>query len=347
MKNKRIFSYWVLSLALLTSVILSLSVGAVSLSFSEIGEILAQSIGLKSDSTVTEIQRAIFWNLRIPRVGFAVLIGSGLALAGVALQGIFRNPLVDAGIVGIASGASLFAAAFIVLSGTFPFLILGNQQINLALIAFSGALITAFLVYRISKFDGKVNTVLLILAGVALNALAGSITGLITYFAKDDQLRDLIFWSLGSLSGATNEHVLILLPFIVIPFYFLLKQRTALNAFALGESSAFYLGINTHKTKITVLVSATAMVGASVSLAGAIGFIGLVIPHILRLAIGPNHKDLLPLSALAGATLLNVADVLSRVLLPPTEIPIGIITAVIGTPVLIGIIIKQKKLIFT
>ena len=346
MKNKRTFSYWILSLGLLTSVILSLSVGAVSLSFSEIGEILAQSIGLKSDSRVTEIQQSIFWELRFPRVGFAVLIGSGLALAGVALQGIFRNPLVDAGIVGIASGASLFAAAFIVLSGTFPFLMLGNPQVNLALIAFSGALITAFLVYRISKFDGKVNTVLLILAGVALNALAGSITGLITYFAKDDQLRDLTFWSLGSLSGATNEHVLILLPFIIIPFYFLMKQRTALNAFALGESSAFYLGINTHKTKITVLVSATAMVGASVSLAGAIGFIGLVIPHILRLAIGPNHKDLLPLSALAGATLLNVADTLSRVLLPPTEIPIGIITAVIGTPVLIGIILKQKKLIF-
>jgi iron complex transport system permease protein len=151
---------------------------------------------------------------------------------------------------------------------------------------------------------------------------------------------------LGRLGGATQEHVLILLPFIVLPFLFLMQQRKALNAFALGESSAFYLGINTHRTKIIVLICSTAMVGASVSLAGVIGFVGLVIPHILRLSLGPNHTHLLPLSALAGACLLTLADILSRILLPPTEIPIGIITAVIGTPVLIGIILKQKKIIF-
>jgi iron complex transport system permease protein len=274
------------------------------------------------------------------------VVGLALGTSGVALQGIFRNPLVDSGLIGIASGASLFASAYIMLNSLLPILIIGSVQITMATVAFIGAALTAFLVYRISLFQSKINITVLILAGVALNALSGSLTGLLTYFADDKQLRDLTFWTLGSLSGASWSTFWILFPFVSIPFIILLKTTKSLNAFALGENPAHFLGVNIKRTKIIVLLCSTAMVGACVAFSGVIGFVGLVIPHILRLIIGPNHKSLMPLSALAGGCLVCLADLTSRTLLPPTEIPIGIITSLIGTPVLLIIILKQKRSLF-
>lgn len=346
MTRKIKLTYVLLSLSLGIACLFSLSTGAISMRFSQIFELIMNAFGLSDTSSLTEVQMHVFWSLRLPRLGFALLVGLGLAVSGAALQGIFRNPLVDSGIVGIASGSALFATTFIVLNSFIPLFFLGNVQLTMAFIAFVGALLTAFLVFRISLFQGKSNTVLLILAGVALNALAGSLTGLLTYFADDKQLRDITFWSLGSLSGASSNALFILFPFTCIPFVVLMRFRSALNAFSLGESAAYFMGVNTQRVKLIVLVCATAMVGASVSFVGSVGFVGLVVPHILRLIVGPNHIHLLPMSALSGAILLVFADLLSRVLLPPTEIPIGIITAIIGTPVLIGIIVKQKKFIF-
>jgi len=345
--KKRVRSiYWILSVLLITSCILSMGLGNVSIEIRQVFAILLKPLGISSSVEYTEIQENVFWVIRMPRVLFAVFAGVALAVSGVALQGIFRNPLVDSGLIGIASGASFFASAYIMLHSLVPFLLLGSVQLTMAFVAFIGAAVTAFLVYRISLFQGKINITMLILAGVALNAMCGSMTGLLTFFADDKQLRDLTFWTLGSLSGASWSTLWILIPFVVIPMVLLLRSTKALNAFALGENPAHFLGINIKRTKIIVLLCSTAMVGAVVAFAGVIGFVGLVIPHILRLIIGPNHQALMPLSALAGAVLLSLADLASRILLPPTEIPIGIITSLIGTPVLLIIILKQKRSLF-
>lgn len=321
--------------------------GNVHIEIKQLFAILLKPFGLSNSSVdYTVAQETVFWSLRMPRILFGLLIGVALGTSGVALQGIFRNPLVDSGLIGIASGASLFASGYIMLSSLLPFLIFGSAQLTMAFVAFAGAAITAFLVYRISLFQSKINITMLILAGVALNALCGSLTGLLTFFADDKQLRDLTFWTLGSLSGASWKTTWILLPFICIPFVILLRSTKALNAFALGENPAHFLGVNIKRTKIVVLLGSTAMVGACVAFSGVIGFVGLVIPHILRLIIGPNHNALMPLSALAGALLVCLADLTSRTLLPPTEIPIGIITSLIGTPVLLAIILKQKRSLF-
>lgn len=336
-----------MGILVVASCLVSLGMGNVVIETRQLFAILFKPLGW-NDAHVqfTEAQENVLWTLRMPRILFGVIIGIALGSSGVALQGIFRNPLVDSGLVGISSGASFFVSAYIVLSSFFTFS-LGSIQLTMAFIAFLGAALTAFLVYRISLFQGKINITILILAGVALNALCGSLTGLLTFFADDKQLRDLTFWTLGSLSGASWTTLWILLPFVFIPFLMLMRTTKALNAFALGESPAHFLGINIKRTKAVVLLCSTAMVGACVAFTGVIGFVGLVIPHILRLIIGPNHNALMPLSALAGALLVCLADLASRTLLPPTEIPIGIITSLIGTPVLLGIILKQKRSLFS
>jgi len=346
MKKRVSIIYWVLGILLISSFLLSMGMGNVSIEIRQIFAIMLKPLGVSPSVPYTEIQENVFWIIRMPRALFAVFAGVALAVSGVALQGIFRNPLVDSGLIGIASGASFFASAYIMLNSLVPFLLLGSVQLTMALVAFIGAAVTAFLVYRISLFQGRINITMLILAGVALNALCGSLTGLLTFFADDKQLRDLTFWTLGSLSGASWSTLWILVPFVVIPMVLLLRSTKALNAFALGENPAHFLGVNIKRTKIIVLLCSTAMVGAVVAFAGVIGFVGLVIPHILRLIIGPNHNALMPLSALAGAVLLSLADLASRTLLPPTEIPIGIITSLIGTPVLLIIILKQKRSLF-
>lgn len=342
--------YWTLSILIVLSCLLSLGMGNVVIEIKQLFAILFKPLGWNDASVeFTAAQENVLWILRMPRILFGVVIGIALGSSGVALQGIFRNPLVDAGLIGIASGASLFTSAYIVLNAAilgFFGLSSGNIQFTMALVAFLGAALTAFLVYRISLFQGKINITILILAGVALNALCGSLTGLLTFFADDKQLRDLTFWTLGSLSGASWTTLWILVPFVFLPFILLMRSTKALNAFALGENPAHFLGINIKRTKIVVLLCSTAMVGACVAFTGVIGFVGLVIPHILRLIIGPNHNALMPLSALAGALLVCLADLTSRTLLPPTEIPIGIITSLIGTPVLMGIILKQKRSLF-
>lgn len=335
--------YFVLLFGLLGTCLVSLRLGTVSIASNQLMHLLFKPFGYSSSVEVSIAQETVFWSIRLPRVLFGVLIGIALGSAGTALQGIFRNPLVDSGLIGIASGASLFASAFILLFSVVPMLVLGSPQLTLATVAFFGAALTALLVYRIALSHGKINTVLLILAGVALNALSGSLTGLLTFFADDKQLRDLTFWTLGSLSGANWTNVSVLTLFVLLPFAVLLRTSTSLNAFALGESQAHSVGVHVQKTKTIVLVCSTAMVGAAVAFSGVIGFVGLVIPHILRLILGPSYTNLLPLSAVAGALLVCLSDLVCRLLLQPVEIPIGIVTALLGTPVLLWIILKQKK----
>ena len=344
--NKTRILYWILSGLLIVSCLVSVSIGSVSIEIKQIFSLILNRMGFEGSQNFTTTQENVFWILRFPRVLFGVLVGVALGISGVSLQGIFRNPLVDSGLIGIASGASLLASCFIVLSSYFSFLSIVNAQLTMAFVAFIGAAVTAFLVYRVSLYNGKINITMLILAGVALNAVSGSLTGLLTYFADDRQLRDITFWTLGSLSGATWLSLSILAFFVLIPAFILMRYRNALNAFALGEKSAYFIGVDTKKVKFVILLCSTAMVGATVAFSGIIGFVGLVIPHILRLMIGPNHRALMPLSALAGALLICLADLVSRTLINPIEIPIGIITSIIGAPILLLIILKQKRNLF-
>ena len=344
--NKTRMLYWILSGLLIVSCLVSISIGSVSIEIKQIFSLILNRMGFENVQDFTTIQENVFWVLRFPRVLFGILVGIALGVSGVSLQGIFRNPLVDSGLIGIASGASLLASCFIVLSSYISFLSFFNAQLTMAFVAFIGAAVTAFLVYRVSLYNGKINITMLILAGVALNAVSGSLTGLLTYFADDRQLRDITFWTLGSLSGATWLSLAILAFFVIIPAFILMRYRNALNAFALGEKSAYFIGVDTKKVKFVVLLCSTAMVGATVAFSGIIGFVGLVIPHILRLIIGPNHRALMPLSALAGALLICLADLVSRTLINPIEIPIGIITSIIGAPILLIIILKQKRNLF-
>lgn len=324
--------------------ILSSCIGAVKITFPELFSILSYKTGFSEVQNFRNQQAAVLFNIRLPRVMLGVLIGAGLGISGAAIQGLFRNPLAEPGLIGISSGATLFAVLMIVLEiGVFKMLkgTLGFYSLSIA--AFAGACITTMVIYRLSIRNGKTVTSTLLLVGIAINALTGSITGLLTYMATDEQLRTITFWSLGSLGGASWETVTGLLPFIAIPVFGLPFLAKSLNAFALGDAQALHMGIDVKIIKRAIILFATLAVGASVAVAGMIGFIGLVIPHILRVAFTADHRLVIPGSAILGAALLTLADLAARTIVAPAELPIGILTALIGTPVFLYIIITERN----
>ncbi|MBB6273313.1 iron complex transport system permease protein [Pedobacter cryoconitis] len=341
---KPIFVYCLLIAALMAALSFSLGLGAMDIPVKDVLLILFHKTGLFKHHMVPEQYETVIRIVRLPRVLLGVLVGAGLGISGAAVQGIFRNPLAEPGLIGISAGASLIAVAIIaleigVLSG------LGNLlgYYLLAFGAFAGAGIAAMLVYQISRTDGRPNVATMLLAGIAINALAGALTGLITYLANEQQLRNITFWMLGSLAGATWETVLALLPFIVIPVVLLPFMGKALNAFALGEAQADHLGLKVNLVKRRVVILATMAVGAAVAVSGVIGFVGLLVPHTIRLFIGVDNKYVLPASALLGALILTLADMIARTVVSPVELPIGVITALLGTPLFLYILIKDKK----
>ncbi len=344
MQNKLKTTLLILLAVLVLVIILSCCIGAVSISFANLSSMVAYQTGLSKIINFTLQQQAVLLALRLPRVFLGVLIGAGLGISGAAMQGLFRNPLAEPGLIGIQSGAALFAVMMIVLEVKLFAQLTGLLgYYALAIAAFAGACLSTFLVYRLAIQNGKTVITTLLLAGIAINALAGSFTGLLTYMATDAQLRSITFWSLGSLGGASWQTLGCLFPFIAIPVFVLPFFAKALNAIALGEAQASHLGINVGFTKKIIIVLATMAVGASVAVAGIIGFIGLIIPHILRMACGADNKIIMPASAILGAAVLTLADLVSRTIVAPTELPIGIITALIGTPVFIYIINSQRK----
>lgn len=341
---KPVFFYFLLTAALLVALSFSLGLGAMDIPVKDVLVILLRKVGLFQAHLVAEQYETVIRIVRLPRVILGVLVGAGLGISGAAVQGIFRNPLAEPGLIGISAGASLIAVAIIalevgVLAG------LGNLlgYYLLAFGAFAGAGIAAMLVYQISRSDGKPNVATMLLAGIAINALAGALTGLITYLANEQQLRNITFWMLGSLAGATWETVLALLPFVLIPVVLLPFMGKALNAFALGEAQADHLGLKVNQVKRRVVILATMAVGAAVAVSGVIGFVGLLVPHTIRLFIGVDNKYVLPASALLGALILTLADMIARTIVSPVELPIGVITALLGTPLFLYILIKDKK----
>lgn len=332
-----------LSLLLFVVFIYSLTIGAVSLSASQALTIIFRPLGI-SLADVSTIQENVFLTIRLPRLIQTIIIGGALGVSGAALQGLFRNPLVEPGLVGVSNGAAMAAALFIVFGAQwsarfFPWL----GQLLLPIVAFSGGLISTLVVYRLSRLYGKTNVSMLILSGVAIIAMSQAFIGLAVFYANENQARAYSFWTLGDLGGATWSKILITFPLILVPSAVIIRYSKALNTMAAGESEAFYMGVNVERMKMIAIVCAAMAVGTAVSLAGVIAFVGLVIPHMIRLSFGADHRLVLPASLLGGATLLIVSDIIARTIVSPAELPIGIVTAMIGTPFFIYLLRTAKQ----
>ncbi|MCB0442937.1 MAG: iron ABC transporter permease [Flavobacterium sp.] len=297
-----------------------------------------------SSTEVSEADQYILFDLRLPRIVMGILIGSMLSVSGTCMQGMFKNPLATPDLMGITSGATLFAATSIVLGGVLKTFIPESLHFYLlSLMAFLGSLLTMLIVYKIATVNGKTNVVMMLLTGVAITAIGFACTGFLIYISKEEELRDLTFWNLGSLANASWLKNVILFGVLLISYFFILGKGKSLNALLLGENDAKHLGVPVEKIKKQIVVFTALMVGTTVAFSGTIGFVGLVIPYILRLIFKSNYQLILPLSAVFGSILLVVADTISRTIVAPSEIPIGILTAMLGAPVFILILIKNKR----
>lgn len=329
---------------LVVTVVAASRIGSVSLSFAEIAELVLQRLGVATATSPVDTHADVFFAIRLPRVILGVLVGGGLGIAGATMQGIFRNPLVDPGLLGLSTSAALGAVVTIVLGSTFAHGIPPSiTPYVLPIAAFVGALLAMMLVERIARVDGRMAVSTLLLAGIAVNALASSLTGFFMYVSTDAQLRTITFWSLGSLGGATTQTVLATALFLGIPLLLLVKFGRALNALLLGEAEAGHLGVDIERAKRTMFVLVALVVGAAVGVSGVLGFVGLVVPHLLRLAVGPDHRTLLPGSALLGASLLVAADAVARTVVSPAELPLGIVTASLGTPFFVALLLRERR----
>lgn len=285
-----------------------------------------------------DYQRAVIMEMRVPRTLLSILTGALLAQCGVVMQGLFRNPLADPGIIGVSSGAAVGAVFAITLAPVAW--IAWSTPVG----AFLAGLATTLVVYSLARTRNGTSVTILLLAGVALAAFAGAAIGLMSYFASDQDLRSLSLWQMGSLTSSSDIGRWLGLAALVMTAVQFQRRALALNAMLLGESEARHLGINVERLKLELILMTAVAVGVAVANTGVIGFVGLVVPHIVRMLTGPDHRLLLPLSAVCGALMLLLADTLARVLVPPAEIPVGIITALIGAPFFLGLLIKQRSL---
>nr|WP_308445349.1 iron ABC transporter permease [Tepidiforma sp.] len=319
------------------AVLLNLVIGAVRVPPGEVLGILLDHAGLPAPFEFTRQHEAVVWNIRVPRTLLALVVGAGLATAGCALQGIFRNPLADPGIIGVSSGAALGAVGVIIL-GVSP---LGTWTTPAA--AFAGGLALTLAVYALSRRDGRTEVVTLVLTGVALNAIAGGVIGFALFFATDAQLRNVVFWQLGSVGGATWAAVRPAALLALIALVPLMRYGHRLNLLALGEREAYHLGVDTERLRLEVIGLAALATAAAVSFAGIISFVGLVVPHMLRLMLGPDHRRLLPASALLGAAAIALADLAARTVVAPAEMPLGVVTALAGGPYFLWLIHRTRR----
>ncbi|WP_136683596.1 FecCD family ABC transporter permease [Falsirhodobacter xinxiangensis] len=278
-------------------------------------------------------------SIRLPRLALGMLIGAALAVSGAVMQGLFRNPLADPGVVGVGAGASLGAVFAIVLGGMLP-VWMGQHAVSL--MAFAGAGYSTLLLYRVATRSGRTSVATMLLAGIALGALAAAMVGVMTYMADDRQLRDLTFWGMGSLAGASWTKVGAALPLILPAILLSPLLARGLNGLALGEAAAGHMGLPVQRIKLLAILTVAAATGASVAVSGGIGFIGIVVPHLLRIGSGPDHRWLLPNAAVLGAILLCLADIVARMIVAPAELPIGIVTAILGAPVFLWILLSRK-----
>lgn len=329
--------------ALVIATLASLSIGPSIVPIFKTPEILLSLFTTPADQL--SIDQIVVLQIRAPRTVLAILVGAALAVSGAMLQSLFRNPLADPGLIGVSSGASLGAVAGIVLGGALSGILAGFDALLVPFTAFTGGLIATSLLYAIATRDGRTSVASMLLAGVALGALAGSLTSFMVFLADDGQLRNITFWLLGGLGGATWAKLAIAAPLIggcliAAPFI-----ATGLDRLVLGEAAARHLGTNTEALKRMIFALTALSVGVAVSFSGVIGFVGVIVPHLLRLVIGPGHRNLIPASACLGATLLLIADIVCRTVAAPAEMPLGILTAMLGAPFFMIILLRKRGVV--
>ena len=326
------------------AVILGLNAGTVNI---PIDVIIQQSANLLLQSSSTDIHtnqiNTILFDIRLSRICLAFLIGAILAISGAVMQGLFRNPLAAPSLIGVSSGASVGASIVIVLAGTW---LQNNALLGLSVVAvgaFVGSFLITLLVFRLSTSTLGTSVTTMLLAGIAISALAGAVNSLLSYFADNEMLRQISIWQMGNLSTANWTRVSVVAVVAVFVLVLFPRESKSLNALLLGESEARHLGIDVQRVKKKLILLTTLGIGTAVAVAGMIGFVGLIVPHMVRLLIGPDHRWLLPVSALAGGILLLIADTLARVIIAPVELPTGILTAILGAPFFIMLLIQQRR----
>lgn len=330
-----------LLMLLLVTCLLALALGPVSIAPADTLRALFWRFG---GGAAPVDQQLIIEQIRVPRMLMGIVAGATLALTGAAMQGLFRNPLADPGLIGISSGAALGAAAVIVLGA----LLVGPLGANVlpyltVLGAFAGGVACTALVYRLGQSVQGTSVASMLLAGIAITAISGALVGLLSYLADDSMLRTLTFWNMGSLAGADYARVGLLTLCCLPVWWRLPRLAPALNALLLGESEARHLGVEVERVKRELVLLTALGVGACVAACGLIGFVGLVVPHLVRLLLGPDHRWLLPASMVLGAALLLLSDVVARLLLAPAELPLGIITALLGAPFFLSLLMRVRR----
>lgn len=326
------------------ALLLNLAIGAYVIALEDILRSIGSLAGLLPADAADSRDVAVLTTIRMPRTLLAAMSGAGLALSGAVLQGLFRNPLADPGIIGVSGGAALGAALAIVGAGFLPAAVRPFASgVLLPASAFATALATTIVVYRLGRGTTGPSVALMLLAGIACNAIAFAGVGFLSFVATDEQLRSLTFWNLGSVGGATWTHIAVCAAVTMPAASLLLRLASQLDALSLGFDEARHIGVDIERFKRRAVVLATLVVGVLVSLTGVIGFVGLVAPHMVRLAIGPGHRSLLPLAALLGATLLMAADLLSRTIVAPAELPVGILTTAAGAPFFLWLLVRSRR----
>jgi iron complex transport system permease protein len=326
-----------LLLLLLLAMVLSIGSGAVRIPPSSLLRVLLHGIGFRAVELPSQMELSIILHIRLPRVLAAVLVGSALAMGGVAMQGLFRNPMASPDILGVSTGGSL-GAVIAVNTGLFAV-----NVFFLLFLAIVGAVAASTLIYLISSYKGRTSLLFVVLAGLAISSLFNGLVSAILLFSQQYEVSQFIFWTMGGLEGRMWKHVLLPLPVLLAGMAALFLFTRELNLFALGEESAHSLGMHVERIKKVVLAITAVITGMAISISGPVGFVGLLIPHLFRMLTGADHRLLLPVSALGGAVFLLTSDLIGRMLVPPFEIRVGIITAILGSPYFLYLIIRYQR----
>ena len=346
MERERRARLFIVGLAVLLPVTMALSIvtGSVPVSLDNFIGLLRHWLGMSVPDADDQMQAwMVVEVIRLPRTLLGAIVGSTLAACGGAMQGLFRNPLADPSIIGVSSGAALGAGVGIVLTGLLPAVLVATLSVyTVPFLAFLGGFITTIAVYKIGTTTNGTSVATMLLAGIAIGALSGAGMGILNYVADDTMLRNLTFWQMGSLGGASWEQLVFVIPVMIGIQLILISHARGLNALLLGESEARHLGFHVQSLKIRLITMTALGVGVAVSISGMIGFVGLVVPHLIRMTIGPDHRFLMPAAALLGGSLLLIADVIARVVVSPAELPIGIVTALLGAPFFMSLLWKQR-----
>lgn len=339
-----IFYYSFFSVILVVTVFMAVRTGAVPISYHDIFHYLFHLDRTGAIHSFGTVKKEVFLQIRLPRVLLCIVVGASLSVSGALMQALFRNPIVAPGLIGTSSGAALGAALVFVIGSSFPIIRTGALgSFMLPFTAFVGAFLATFLVYKVSSSKGKTAVAIMLLVGIAVNALCLSATGFLSYIARDPQARSITFWSLGTFSGADWNSFYIVAATTIVCILISLRYSKELNALLLGEGDASHLGIDPESLILKIMLINTLMVAVATSFVGVIGFVGLIVPHVLRMIKSSDNFFLIVGSALLGGIVMNVADIVSRIIIAPAELPIGIITSFVGAPIFMWMLLHQKK----